>query len=153
MKKAVLRTAGTAALGVAVAAAAAGTASAAAPAPLGGLAPLAAGGTLADAGRTVPLAEPVAQALGSLNPGTGTRAISEGVRTVQPTLTGVAYAAGHLAAPAPAAPAPQQQAPRNRAGGGPGGVSVSPSSHGNSFGGPLGQVLGALGGGGSVLGG
>ncbi|WP_377270982.1 hypothetical protein [Peterkaempfera sp. SMS 1(5)a] len=140
MKKAVLRSAGTAALGVVFAAAAAGTASAAPalPDPLGGLGGLG----LAGASQSLPLAGPLSQTVGALNPATGARIVSQGVHTVEPTLTGVADAADHLAANGQQ----QRQMPvaTTRAAG-PGGVNLTPTSRGNSFGGPLGQVLGLLG--------
>lgn len=144
MKKAVLRSAGTAALGVVFAAAAAGTASAA---PLGAL-PLGAL-PLAGATQSLPLAGPLTQTVGSLNPATGARVVAQGLHTVQPTIAGLADAADHLAqngAPQRAIP----QAAQTRAGI-PGGINLTPSAHGNSFGGPLGQVLGLLGAG-SLLG-
>ncbi|WP_055589485.1 hypothetical protein [Peterkaempfera griseoplana] len=136
MKKAVLRSAGTAALGVVFAAAAAGTASAAPalPDPLGGIG-------LAGASQNLPLAGPLTQTVGALNPATGARVVAQGVHTVEPTLSGVADAADHLASNSG-----QRQMPvaTTRAMG-PGGVNLTPTSHGNSFGGPLGQVLGLLG--------
>jgi hypothetical protein len=147
MKKAVLRSAGTAALGVVFAAAAAGTASAAPAAPAAG--PLGAL-PLAGATQSLPLAGPLAQTVGSLNPSTGARVVAQGLHTVQPTIAGLADAADHLAQNG----APQRQIPQaaqTRAGI-PGGINLTPTSHGNSFGGPLGQVLGLLGAG-SLLGG
>ncbi|MFJ6214493.1 hypothetical protein ACIQGZ_14330 [Streptomyces sp. NPDC092296] len=129
MKKATLRTAGTAALSVAFAAAAAGTAAAAAGSPLGAQ-PLAPAKPAAgfDASRALPLGSPVAQALGTLNTALGAAGAAAQQHTQQPA---------------------QQPVPQQRAGG----AGLTPGSHGNSLGGPVGQVLGALGGGGQLLGG
>ena len=85
MKKAALRTAGTAALGIAFAAAAAGSASAAAPAPAPmGLGTTPAVGMLPDTAGAGALTQPVTRALGTLAPTAGTLAQGLGSPRVIP---------------------------------------------------------------------
>jgi hypothetical protein len=132
MKKAALRTAGTAVLGIALAAVAAGSA-AAAPLSISGIDPVSVSPGFVDTGRALPVAQPVSQALGSLNPASGARVAAQVLRTAQPVVGGVANAADRIASQS-------DQQYQKRAVSPGGGFELTPTANGNGLNTPLGAA-------------